>query len=337
MMKEYKKGDKIAFAFKHGDAGHPLHWELEYVGASEGSRGYYAEIQRRMDLVISNLSDFNHDKSSDEITMLRQKYTQRNQGEFRMVVGAVNIVRKQSDCMVDYITCSRGVLDIINERGDALGLIWGCVKSTDCTTYVDSRLGMFQKYNDDNICRMQTLVVERNKNSGALEVNVKQIVVGKHVGKRLELDEDFLKSLGEYADPKRINAENRIYHMKSYKMHDGVMKHIDFLRWLVVYMGQPQDAERQEYIKLLQSYIGSVNMHVYKATTNLRPLALYVYERTETKSCMFAKQHGGKGEWNSDWVIQEEDRFHPFDAYETGCNTLLLVSALNNCTRQSAT
>lgn len=138
----------------------------------------------------------------------------------------------------------------------------------------------------------------------------------------ITISEELLAIVGE-----RTEA-NKSYHLRAFKMRNGVMKYIDFIRWFVGYFGADVENLSQNRIKQVQQCVNTKPHHVYLANNKLSELAYFTYERSNSRSCMRTELFSDSYPCN--YIITTDDgeskRVHPFDCYELSGLGMLFVS-----------
>lgn len=118
--------------------------------------------------------------------------------------------------------------------------------------------------------------------------------------------------------------------LSAYKMNKGKGKVINFARWFTFIMTGKELT--QAHIKEIANAVSGTTYYGYRTSSDMTYLALAVYERSNTRSCMYEPLHQHPNDWDSCYEVEDTDSelqyCHPFDSYSVtdSGNALLLVS-----------
>lgn len=298
-MKTYNAQDKLAFAYKHPEAGKPLSAELTYIG--QGTR-------YRISTVLNLMGDISGQLKKGS-TMYGSRVVTCNGKEFvipRTYPSDVSALRELLAQGKEVRLAYRG--NTYNwgvEIGKQPALSWSYVRLLSITDDKEVTIDVDSIFN----AHSQTLGCFTDDH-------------------KIRLDDEFLAQFDERT------RENKAYHPRSFKCVNGVMPVLEFAKfyWMwqgVDVLGQPE----QDTVKTLQSMVSNKPYYVYLAHEWLRALALYTHEVTRTESCMYMPHHTSILDHEVyDFKVEDESHLgkqrilHPFDLYEISGHGLFLIS-----------
>lgn len=298
-MKTYNAQDKLAFAYKHPEAGKPLSAELTYIG--QGRRFDIRKVIRLMD------------EMNIEIKQTSTLYDNR-----------VVTCNGKAFVIPHLYPSDASALRELLAQGKEVRLAYR--NNPYVWTISDDKDAVFSW----EYVRLLSITDEREVTIDADSIfNAHRQTLGCFTDDhKIRLDDEFLAQFGERT------RENKAYHPRSFKCVNGAIPVLEFAKfyWMwqgVDVLGQPE----QDTVKTLQSMVDRKPYYVYLAHERLRALALYTHEVTRTRSCMYMPHHTSILNHEArDFKVEDELRpgkqrvLHPFDLYEISGHGLFLIS-----------
>lgn len=126
--------------------------------------------------------------------------------------------------------------------------------------------------------------------------------------------------------------ELKAYSFRAFKENKGKMTFLNFIRWYVFFLTGKDIKE--EHKKLIQNTLKDTDYYLYCTYTDFERVCEYVYDRTNTRSCMRDKIHRLPSFRDNSWRVREPKTdkvkfFSPFNCYDNGENMLLLLSTVS--------
>lgn len=299
-MKTYNAQDKLAFAYKHEEAGKPLSAELTYIG--QGTRFDIRDVIRLM----------------DEINIEIKRTSTLYDSRVVMCNGKAFVIPHTypSDVSALRELLAQGKEVRLAYRGNSYS--WSHEYATDITSISLSYVRLLSITDEKEVTiDVDSIFNAHHQTLGCFTEDHK-----------IRLDDEFLAQFGERT------RENKAYHPRSFKCVNGVMPVLEFAKFYRMWqgvdvLGQPE----QDTVKNLQSIVDDKPYYVYLAHERLRALALYTHEVTRTSSCMYTPHHTHILDHAvRNFKVDDEFRpgkqrvLHPFDLYEISGHGLFLIS-----------